>query len=313
MRRRARHAFLTTLWLVYAVWPLAQAYAAPVIEREVRMPVRLSAAENVGERASIPVLIVREPSHRRRPFLLLLHGRPGTPAERQRLALPVYPANARYFAERGFVVLEPLRLGYGPGAGHDIEDTGDCSDKHFGSGVKAGAQEMSSLLRSLPSIPYIDRKRGIAFGESFGGLIAIALVAAHAPGIRAAVNIEGGDGGDSLNHPDTPCQPERLGALFAELGRTSRMPTLWLYSANDRFWGPELPRRWFAAFSGAGGQGRFEDLPADKNNGHFIFNRNALAWHPAFEGFVTALGSTPGSSGSAPSAAGGAPAPQSGR
>jgi hypothetical protein len=30
-------------------------------------------------------------------------------------------------------------------------------------------------------------------------------------------------------------------------------------------------------------------LPADKNNGHFIFNRNALAWQPRFETFVAGL------------------------
>jgi hypothetical protein len=63
-----------------------------------------------------------------------------------------------------------------------------------------------------------------------------------------------------------------------------------MYSANDRFWGPRLPSEWYGAYARAGGRGRFVELPADKNNGHFIFTRNPPAWHPAFEEFAAAIG-----------------------
>jgi pimeloyl-ACP methyl ester carboxylesterase len=104
------------------------------------------------------------------------------------------------------------------------------------------------------------------------------------------VNFAGGDGGDSLRHVDAPCQPERLRAAFASYGASSHVPTLWLYSRNDRVWGPEYPKVWFAAFHAAGGRGEFVELPADKNNGHYIFNRNPPAWQPAIERFLAQNG-----------------------
>ena len=81
-----------------------------------------------------------------------------------------------------------------------------------------------------------------------------------------------------------------MARTLAAYGRRDRVPTLWLYSANDRYWGTKAPRRWFDAFVAAGGEGRFIELPADKNNGHFIFNRNPQAWHGAFEVFAASLG-----------------------
>ncbi len=264
--------------------------AAAVVSETLHVPVRVSTADGTSWTRSIDVAVVRTDGAARRPFVLLLHGRSADAAERARLALPIYPANARYLAGRGFVVLIPLRIGYGISGGPDLEATGPCDDKHFTSGVSPAVEEARQVLAYANALPYVDRRHGIVMGESFGGLMAIAAAAAPWPGVAAAVSIAGGDGGDSLHRPDRPCGAERLSATFAAYGAANRVPTLWLYSANDRLWGGELPRAWYAAFVNAGGHGQFVQLPADKNNGHFIFNRNAAAWHPAFERFIAALG-----------------------
>jgi pimeloyl-ACP methyl ester carboxylesterase len=39
------------------------------------------------------------------------------------------------------------------------------------------------------------------------------------------------------------CDEDALVRAFATLGRTSRIPTLWIYAQNDKFFGPELVRR----------------------------------------------------------------------
>ena len=121
------------------------------------------------------------------------------------------------------------------------------------------------------------------------GIAAIALSDGSIEGIRGTINISGGDGGDP-SHVDAPCRPDRMAATLAAYGVSNRLPTLWMYSANDRLWGPDLPHQWFDAFRSRGGRGQFIQLPADKNNGHYIFNRNAQAWHPPFEAFVRHLG-----------------------
>ncbi len=277
-----------------ALTGLAALYAGPllagIVEQTVPVPVRGSTGPGATFDQSMLLRTVRDERRGRLPFLVLLHGRDGDPQHRARLALPIYPANVRYFAARGFAVLVPLRVGYGATAGPDVEFTGDCNDKHFAAGVAAAVTETRELLRYARQLPYVDAGHGLIVGESFGGLAAIAAAAAQLPGVAGVVNIAGGDGGDSLHRPDEPCRPDQLQATFTAYGSASRLPTLWLYSANDRLWGTRYPQAWFAAFTAAGGRGTFTPLPADRNNGHFIFSRNAAAWHPAFEAFAATLG-----------------------
>ena len=149
--------------------------------------------------------------------------------------------------------------------------------------------ETRRILIYLQNMPYVNTSRGLVIGESFGGLGAIATASSDIKAIRGVINISGGDGG-SLEHLEQPCRPDQLRNVFAHYGATNLMPTLWMYSVNDRFWGNEYPRQWFEDFINAGGTGTFVSLPADKNNGHYIFTRNPPAWHPAFESFIHRLG-----------------------
>lgn len=261
-----------------------------LIENVVHVSVRVDLRPGLTITQSIPVVVVRQATGGPRPYLLLEHGRPALAAERARMGLVNYPANARYFAERGFIVLIPTRVGYGVARGPDLEYTGECDDKRFEDGTSAAVQETRQVLAFAAMLPYVDPARGIVVGESVGGLVAVAAAAADLPGMLGAVNVAGGDGGDSLVRPDAPCRPDLLEDWYATLGRRNRVPALWLYSANDRFWGPRLPSEWYRAYVRAGGRGGYVQLPADKNNGHFIFTRNPPAWHRAFEEFTAGLG-----------------------
>jgi len=264
--------------------------AAPeIIEQTIEVPVQVQPRDGPEVRQNIAVTIVREATADRRPFLVLLHGRGTSPAERTAMGLKTYPANSRYFASKGFVVLVPTRVGYGVSRGPDVEYTGTCQSKHFADGVAVAVIETRQVLRYAERLAYVDPDHGIVVGESFGGLVAIAIAAADIRGVVAAVNISGGDGGNVRTRVDEPCRPDQMRETFARYGSANRLPTLWMYSANDRMWGPVYPKQWFAAFTQAGGRGQFVDLPADKNNGHYIFSRNAAAWHPAFESFLAGL------------------------
>jgi dienelactone hydrolase len=260
-------------------------------EQVVQIPVRTGTKTHDTRRGA--VLIVREVGTGRRPFIVVQHGRPADEDGRRRLGLQSYPANARYFASLGFVVLIPTRIGYGVTGGPDVESTGECADKQYGPGVAAGVAQTRDVAAFAAKLPYVDPSRGLIIGESFGGLIAVATASSDIPGVLGAVNIEGGDGGDVTARPDHPCQPERLRELLATLGSQARLPSLWMYSANDRLWGPDLPKSWYAAYRAAGGRARFVPLPADKNNGHYIFNRNPPAWQPAVALFLKQLGLDP--------------------
>jgi len=292
MSSRCRRASL--LWPAAVAWVCA-AHASTLRTETLLVPLHSTATPDstatpvAGFDRALRVAVVQNEAPGRRRLLVLLHGRSADPAERGRLALPIFPANARYFADRGFIVMIPLRVGYGATGGPDVEDTGPCADKDFEAGLTPAVEEIRRLVAFAHGLPMVARRGGLLVGDSFGGLVALAAISRGVPGISAAVNVAGGDGGDSRLQPDSPCQPDRLRETLAHYGATSHLPTLWMYSLNDRLWGAQHPKEWFRAYMAAGGRGQFVTLPADKNNGHFIFNRNAAAWHPAFERFVATL------------------------
>ena len=81
-----------------------------------------------------------------------------------------------------------------------------------------------------------------------------------------------------------------MASTVGSYGRRDTIATVWMYSRNDYFWGSVWPRKWFDAYVDAGGNGRFVELPADKNNGHFIFTRNLPEWQSGFQAFAARLG-----------------------
>lgn len=277
------------LWIVPAA-----GFAFPsstVRQSSFRVPVSLRNGFGQMVKQDLVLTVVRDrQGRRRRPFLVLLHGRPASLDARIRLGQVTFPGNASYFAGLGFVVLIPTRVGYGVTGGPDLEYTGACFDKDFSQGMTTVVEETRQVIDFADHFPDVDRDRGLVVGDSFGGVAAIAIASARIPGVVAAINISGGDGGDSVRHVDHPCRPDQMSATLAAYGRSNRLPTLWMYSVNDRLWGPIYPKIWFRDFTDSGGRGEFVTLPADKNNGHFIFNRNPGAWHPAFDQFIQSLG-----------------------
>ena len=72
----------------------------------------------------------------------------------------------------------------------------------------------------------------------------VAAAAQQPPGGVAVLNFAGGRGSDK---PYSVCDADQLVETFGTLGKTVRVPTLWLYAANDHFFGPKLAQRFFKA------------------------------------------------------------------
>jgi pimeloyl-ACP methyl ester carboxylesterase len=262
---------------------------AEIIEETVRIAVRVEGAKALLVERQMVLTIVRDDKRKKAPYLMIHHGRPDNPARFAVMGQQKYPANANYFVAQGFVVLIPTRIGYGLTGGPDVEYAGECGSKNYLRGVAPIVSETQQILAYAEKLNYVDASKGIVIGESYGGIGAIALASSEIKSVSGVINISGGDGG-SLQHLDKPCSPDQLSKAFAQYGKTNHLPSLWMYSLNDRYWGVEYPKQWFAAFKQAGGKAEYVSLPADKNNGHYIFTRNAEAWHPAFEAFIRKLG-----------------------
>ena len=264
--------------------------SAAVVEEVVDVPVSVRTIYGQEVRQTIKVTIFRDDRREKSPYLVLNHGRPASEADFAKMKRQRYSANAKYFVGKGFVVLVPTRVGYGDSGGPDVEYSGKCAARDFSPVYAAAAEQTLATLQFATGLPYVDTSRGIVVGQSFGGMTAIALASLNVSGLLGAVNFAGGGGGNPVDHPANPCSSHRLGSVFKDYGKTAKVPTLWLYSENDRYFGAELPKVWFEGFIKAGGHGHFVQLPPYKEDGHASFSGNPEAWHAHFEAFLSEIG-----------------------
>lgn len=251
---------------------------ADIVETQMRVPVSIHLRD--GSPLTQEIVVTRFQDSERKPsrFMLILHGRAGTPSERKAQGRVRYADIARDFAAQGYAVFVPTRIGYGETGGPDAEETGRCDAKDYINGMAPAVDAMMQLISVIRAEPGIGNSSGVIIGQSVGGLLTTALASRNVPRVVAYVNFAGGSGGNPKEKPGQPCGPDRLRDAYAAFGAKARTPVLWLYSANDRYWGEALPREWFAAYKKSGGRGRFIALPPNGDDGHSSFTRNRPAW-----------------------------------
>ena len=266
---------------------------ARIIEEIIEVPVSVSNSNftnNPKFEQKITVTIWRDDAIKKAPYLLFSHGRAGTDQERGKFGRSSEKRNSEYFVSKGFTVILPTRIGYGVSGGPDADYSGACGNKNYLEARKAGIDQSKQVLNHVFDFSYIDRTKGIVVGQSVGGFTTIGLSAENIPGLKGAINFAGGDGGDPIKSAEKPCGDYLIKDTFAKYGASNKVPTLWLYSVNDKFWGEQLPKDWFAAFQKAGGKGQFISLPAYKEDGHSIFRGDLNAWKNDFEKFIKEIG-----------------------
>ena len=266
---------------------------AKIIEEIIEVPVSVSNSNftnNPKFEQKITVTIWRDDAIKKAPYLLFNHGRAGTDQERGKFGRSSEKRNSEYFASKGFTVILPTRIGYGVSGGPDADYSGACGNKNYLEARKAGIDQSKQVLNHVFDFSYIDRTKGIVVGQSVGGFTTIGLSAENISGLKGAINFAGGDGGDPIKSAEKPCGDYLIKDTFAKYGASNKVPTLWLYSVNDKFWGEQLPKDWFAAFQKAGGKGQFISLPAYKEDGHSIFRGDLNAWKNYFEKFIKEVG-----------------------
>lgn len=266
-----------------------QARAFAEIEETFLVPVTVTDRHGAEVRQSIVVTSLRKAGLKRYPLLVLNHGR-APDAYARALAGQIRLRDAAvHFASLGFAVMVPTRIGYGATGGPDVEDSGPCARKDYFSGFEAAAQQIQQVMVAAGARPEIDLAHIVVVGQSFGGAAAIATAARSLPGVRLVVNFAGGAGADPVTRPGEPCSPQRLSDVFAGYGRTTRVPTLWIYTSNDRYMGSH-PLDWFDAFREAGGTGEFKAMPAFGSDGHQLFARGLRYWRPVVDDALRAAG-----------------------
>jgi dienelactone hydrolase len=281
------------LKLILILFLFCNSSFARIIEEIIEVPVSVSNSNftnNPKFEQKITVTIWRDDAIKKAPYLLFSHGRAGTDQERGKFGRSSEKRNSEYFVSKGFTVILPTRIGYGVSGGPDADYSGACGNKNYLEARKAAIDQSKQVLNHVFDFSYIDRTKGIVVGQSVGGFTTIGLSAENIPGLKGAINFAGGDGGDPIKSAEKPCGDYLIKDTFAKYGASNKVPTLWLYSVNDKFWGEQLPKDWFVAFQKEGGKGQFISLPAYKEDGHSIFRGDLNAWKNDFEKFIKEIG-----------------------
>jgi len=235
--------------------------------------------------------IFRPPGPGPFPLVVINHGTTQNAERRRVLKAPDFASMAQWFVRHGFAVAVPQRPGHGETGGEYREDQGGCDEADFARAGLGAAESIAAAVAYLRGQSFVRRTGVIVVGQSAGGWAALALASRAPAGVRAVIDFAGGLGGRSWDRPDNNCVPDRLIATAAEFGRTTRIPTLWIYTENDTYFAPRLSGAMAAAFRAAGGPVDYKLLPAFGDDGHFMAERagSESIWGPAVERFLAGL------------------------
>jgi len=234
------------------------------------------------------------------PLVIMNHGVAMKSTDRAFFPLVEFRDAAKWFAQRGHLVVAPVGTGYGAAAidipehglyGPFFSKVGKCSNPNFRAPGLAVAQVDLWIIDYLTIEKRIIPKDVIVVGQSAGGWAAIALSSLNPPQVKAIIAFAAGRGGRVGGKPNNNCAPDKLVETTSEFGRTSRVPMLWIYIENDTFFGPALSKRMHEAFNAAGGNASYHLVPPFGNDGHFfIGSPDAIPiWSPLVIKFLDDL------------------------
>ncbi|MCF4126206.1 alpha/beta hydrolase family protein [Methylobacterium sp. SyP6R] len=188
------------------------------------------------------------------PVILWNHGS-ANGAARRSMATSTNTFATYYFLSRGYAVAAPMMRGFGRSGG-DVSVSG-CALDAYGA---ANAADILAVLDGLARDPTLDMGRVVVAGQSFGGFNALATGARRDPRIRAVIDFHGG-------LRATTCRAWEPALIEAArgFGARSRVPSLWIYGDNDRFFPAATWRAMRTAYASGGAPvevvayGRFRD------------------------------------------------------
>ncbi|MDP1750682.1 MAG: prolyl oligopeptidase family serine peptidase [Reyranella sp.] len=237
--------------------------------------------------------VMRPRGEARSPLVVINHGSPADNSVRPRMDRPRYSILSSWFVSRGYVVVLPMRRGYGATGGTWAENYGSCENPDYAGAGLQTASDIKAAIDYMRAQPFVKADRTIVVGQSAGGWGTVALSSLNPSGVSGMINFAGGRGGhQKLKGGGVGnCASNALISAAARYGATARVPMLWIYAANDSFFEPNLVRRMAEAYNGAGGRATYQAVGPNGNDGHNLASssKGSSVWSPLVEGFLSGL------------------------
>src|SRR5438067_12108242 len=260
-------------------------YGPRLIEEKVRIPTPNGRA--------IAATVLRPDAQGPFGAVVLNHGVSASARERARESSDLLINAAAVFARRGYVVVMPLRRGFGATGGEMAEDPGSCSNPDYRMAEANAADDVMAAYDYARTLPYVDSNRMILAGQSAGGMVALYTAGTRTPpGLQAVLAFAAGRGGDPDLNPGVPCAIEPVARVVVMIGKAIRVPVLMNYSENDLFFSPKVSREWFDRLNASWSDAEYALQPAFGKDGHYLFGDTlgVRYWLPTVEGFLAKHG-----------------------
>ena len=239
-------------------------YGPRLIEERVRIP--------APNNRTIAATVLRPEGQGPFGAVVLNHGVAASARERARESSDLLINAAAVFARRGYVVVMPLRRGFGATGGEMAEDPGSCANPDYFTAEGKAAEDVMAAYDYARTLPYVDGNRMILAGQSAGGMVSLFTAGTrNPPGLVAVLSFAAGRGGDPDATPGVPCAVEPVARVLDTLGRNIRVPVLMHYSENDLFFSPKISRGWYERLVAGGATAEYALQPAFGKDAHYIF------------------------------------------
>jgi dienelactone hydrolase len=283
MTREGFSAGVLLLALMAAAIPAEQGRAEPIRLDALKIPAVIAGPKEPAT-VALEAIVVRPDDGLPHPLAVLNHGSPRSADDRPTMSPYGMWAQAMAFARRGWVAVAFMRRGYGRSEGEWAEAYGSCTNPDYAKAGQAAAGDIAAVVHFMATQPYVSKGQWISVGVSAGGFATVALTAAAPPDLAAAISFAPGRGSSG---PDTVCGSRQLVAAFAQYGKTSRIPLLWVSADNDHFFGPQLVAQLTGTFSHARGHVTFVRTPPFGSDGHHLFSAGGIPiWSPIVDRFL---------------------------
>jgi dienelactone hydrolase len=198
----------------------------------------------------------------------------------------VWKKQSKFFVDRGYVVVIPMRKGYGKSEGRIITDT-SCKDADWYHIIEEDSLDVEKTIEFMKLQPYIRKDKIVVMGQSTGGAVSIAIGSKNIPGVVGVINFAGGRG---FSAQRTLCNQDSLIAAMGYFGEKFTVPSLWIYAENDKYFPPAISKQMYARFSEHGKNSKYILKPSFGNDGHAFFHKGEPAqWEKEVDEFLSQL------------------------
>ncbi len=265
----------------------ASAPSGPLNEQTLRIPMTVRGLFK-DRRLLLEATLYKPDGDGPFPLLVLSHGSPREAAKRRSDGRQRFEKQSAEFVRWGFAVVIPMRRGFAASEGDWAEDYGKCEDAFFYESGLESAKDLMAAVTFMGKQPFVDRSRVLLVGQSAGGFASLALASQGFEGLVGVINFAGGR---ASRGPNDNCSPGRLVDALGKYGKTTKVPTLWIYAQNDLFFPAPLVRDMHRAFEKSGGKAQLVMVPPFRKDGHSLFHRveGLPLWIGPVENFLKCL------------------------